>query len=120
MAGRIIVNVADVDKAVKLYDVLTKDIDKIASNIHMVSLNASIEAVRAGEHGRSFAVVAEAIRTLAGETQEATSKISKASKEAKNALDGISSMLKTVGEAIAKSHEHVREIASSSKGALDK
>jgi len=120
MADRIIVNVADVDKAVKLYDVLTKDINKIASNIHMISLNASIESARAGEHGRSFSIVAEAIRALAEETQGATSKISKASTEAKNALAGISDMLKTIGEAIAKSHVHVQEIASSSRGGLDK
>jgi len=120
MAGKIIGNVADVDKAVKLYDVLTKDIDKIASNIHMISFNASIEAARAGDHGRSFAVVAEAIRTLAEETQEATSKISKASTEAKDALDGISDMVKTIGDAIDKSHDHVREIVSSTNDVLGK
>jgi len=64
--------------------------------------------------------VAEAIRTLAGETQEATSKISKASTEAQNALDGISDMVKTIGDAIGKSHDHVREIVSGTNDVLSK
>ena len=86
----------------------------------MISLNASIEAARAGEHGKSFAVVAEAIRSLATETQEATSKITKASTDAKGALGDISSMVVTIGDAIAKSHANVSEIAANTQQVLSK
>ena len=120
LSDNIVVIVADVNNLIGVYETMAKDIDKIASNIHMISLNASIEAARAGEHGRSFAVVAEAIRTLAGETQEATSKITKASSDAKGALGGISEMVVTIGKAISQSHTNVSDIASSTQGILDK
>lgn len=116
LSDKIVLNVSDVNALIGVYEAMAKDIDKIASNIHMISLNASIEAARAGEHGRSFAVVAEAIRGLATETQEATSKINRASADAKDALGGISGMVVTIGDAISQSHANVSEIASSAVG----
>jgi iron only hydrogenase large subunit-like protein/urease beta subunit len=118
MSDKIVHNVGNVDAMIGVYDAMAKDIDKIASNIHMISLNASIEAARAGEHGRSFAVVADAIRTLAGETQEATSKIIRATSDAKTALGGISDMVVDIGGAISESHENVSAIAASTEDVL--
>ena len=118
LADKIVHNVADVDKLINLYDAMAKEIDKIASNVHMISLNASIEAARAGEHGRSFAVVADAIRALAGESQAATSKIDKATKEAKHALGGISNNVVSIGEDIAKAHQSVSTIAENTNALL--
>ena len=111
MTDTIVTTVTGVDKLINLYDIVTKDIDKIASNVHMISINASIQAARAGDQGRSFAVVAEAIRGLADETQKATAKISNATIEAKNGLGAISKMVLTIGEDVAKSNNDVREIA---------
>ncbi len=89
------------DAANSIGDVV-KLIQAIAEQTNLLALNATIEAARAGEAGRGFAVVASEVKTLAGQTAKATEQISSQIQNVQvattRAVQAIGSITKTIDE----------------------
>jgi methyl-accepting chemotaxis protein len=100
-------------------------ISTIAGQTNLLALNATIEAARAGDAGRGFAVVATEVKSLAGQTADATKEIStriaqiqSATREAVDAIQGITATIEevsaiatTIGSAIEEQGAATAEIA---------
>ena len=100
----------EIEKAVTASMEIIGSIQNIASQTNLLSLNASIEAARAGDAGRGFAVVATEVQSLSISTKETTVQITENLDHVNKSVSGILSKIGIISESIAKENEEMGTI----------
>ena len=118
MSDSIAVALNGVNSSISDFHEMADTIGKIAMNINLISLNASIEAARAGAHGKTFSVVAQEVRNLAEKTKNIVGTTESLTQRASDATKQVDEIVLKIADAVTQTHEDITSIIDTTQSVI--
>jgi len=115
MTENITLSMSEVTDAVAQYNQMVTDIERISEKVNIISLNASVEAAKAGQHGLAFGVVAKEIRSLAQSSADSAMQTKEAADKANGAITTVNDMVFKIKEKVQSSCDVIETISEDAK-----
>ena len=120
MTDNIASNMIDVIDSVSQYNQMVTDIERISEKVNIISLNASVEAAKAGNHGLAFGVVAKEIRSLAQSSADSAMRTKEAAEKANGAITTVNDTVIQIKGKVESSCEIIETISDDAKKVANK
>jgi Na+-translocating ferredoxin:NAD+ oxidoreductase RNF subunit RnfB len=118
LSDQIAQSLANVNAAMEKQSRMAEEINDIAMKINMIALNASIEAARAGQHGKAFAVVASEIQKLADASKATVSETDAATKQANESVRTMGSLTSEIKSKLGKTYSSASGMAQKTEESI--
>jgi len=119
MTENITVKMKEITGAITAYNRMITDIEKIAMQVNIIAINASIESARAGEHGKTFGVVAQEIKDLAKSSNDSAQQTKDTSSMANSAIASVNEIMEKINESVLASYGNIQYISDSTRKLLE-
>ena len=118
LSEKIAQSLTGVEAAMHRQNQMAEEVNDIAMKINMIALNASIEAARAGQHGKAFAVVASEIQRLADASKATVSQTQEVTKQANASIKVMSSLALTIKGDLGKTFKNASTMAQKTEESI--